>query len=78
MNRLVDENNAITVATLSIDVENLIGNNLQKSIHGTFPAVDPDTTNKNIYKCTKNNRRSLYFYNNQTNIISISKSKTSV
>ena len=49
-NGLVDENNYITVATLSSDVENLISNNLQKSMNGTYPAVDPESTNKIIYQ----------------------------
>lgn len=29
---LVDETNSITVATLSLEVENIIGNSLQRSI----------------------------------------------
>ena len=51
---LVDENNSITVATLSMELENIIGNSLQRSINGTYPAIDPDTTNKIfiIYKMT--------------------------
>ncbi|CEH33317.1 flagellar biosynthesis protein FlhA [Romboutsia lituseburensis] len=61
---LVDESNSITVATLSMEVENLIGNNLQKSVNGTYPAVDPDTTNKiftNIQSMTEN----INFNNNR-------------
>ena len=38
---LVDETNSITVATLSLEVENIIGNSLQRSINGTYPAIDP-------------------------------------
>ena len=30
---LVDETNSITVATLSLEVENIIGNSLQRSIN---------------------------------------------
>lgn len=61
---LVDESNSITVATLSMDVENLIGNNLQRSVNGTYPAVDPDTTNRiftNIQSMTEN----INFNNNR-------------
>lgn len=61
---LVDESNSITVATLSMEVENLIGNNLQRSVNGTYPAVDPDTTNRiftNIQSMTEN----INFNNNR-------------
>ncbi len=61
---LVDENNAITVATLSIDVENLIGNNLQRSINGTYPAVDPESTNK-IFTGVQRIIEDINFYNNR-------------
>ncbi|MBM7836533.1 flagellar biosynthesis protein FlhA, partial [Clostridium sardiniense] len=62
-NGLVDENNYITVATLSSDVENLIANNLQKSMNGTYPAVDPDSTNK-IFSSIKEITENVDFYNN--------------
>ncbi|MFC4781131.1 flagellar biosynthesis protein FlhA [Eubacterium multiforme] len=62
-NGLVDENNYITVATLSSDVENLIANNLQKSMNGTYPAVDPESTNK-IFTSIKEIIESVDFYNN--------------
>lgn len=45
-NNLIDENNSITVATLSPDIENLIASNIQKSVKGSFPAIDPDSTTK--------------------------------
>ena len=61
---LVDENNSITVATLSIDVENLIGNNLQRSINGTYPAVDPESTNK-IFTSVQRIIEDINFYNNR-------------
>lgn len=61
---LVDENNAITVATLSMEVENLISNNLQRSINGTYPAVDPDSTNK-IFTSIQSLTDSINFYNNR-------------
>ncbi len=61
---LVDEKNAITVATLSMDLENLIGNNLQRSINGTYPAVDPDSTNK-IFNSIQSITEDINFYNNR-------------
>lgn len=65
---LVDENNYITVATLSNDVERLIANNLQKSVNGTYPAVDPDSTNK-IFNSIKEISESIDFYNNRPVIL---------
>ena len=61
---LVDENNAITVATLSMEVENLIGNNLQRSINGTYPAVDPESTNR-IFTNIQSITEDVNFYNNR-------------
>lgn len=67
-NSLVDENGSITVATLSPEVEERIGSNIQKSIQGSFPAVDPDTTGK-ILSSIKNVLESVYFYDNQPVIL---------
>ena len=61
---LVDETNSITVATLSLEVENIIGNSLQRSINGTYPAIDPDTTNK-IFSSIQNTVESIHFNNNR-------------
>ncbi len=61
---LVDEKNSITVATLSIELENIIGNNLQRSINGTYPAVDPDSTNK-IFNSIQSITEDINFYNNR-------------
>ncbi|WP_195986926.1 flagellar biosynthesis protein FlhA [Clostridium sp. D53t1_180928_C8] len=65
---LVDENNYITVATLSNDVERLISNNLQKSVNGTYPAVDPESTNK-IFNSIKDISENVNFYNNRPIIL---------
>ena len=62
---LVDETNSITVATLSLEVENIIGNSLQRSINGTYPAIDPDSTNK-IFSSIQNTVESIHFNNNRT------------
>ncbi|WP_163193201.1 flagellar biosynthesis protein FlhA [Clostridium thermarum] len=61
---LIDENRTITVATLDPRVEELISSNLQKSIQGTFPALDPDTTGA-ILGSIKDVMQSVYFYENQ-------------
>jgi flagellar biosynthesis protein FlhA len=65
---LVDENGAITVATLSPDIEDLVARNIQKSMQGSFPAVDPDTTGR-ILNSIKGVLDSVYFYDNQPVIL---------
>ncbi len=45
-NQVVDENRTITVVTLDPSIEEIIANNTQKSVQGSFPTVDPDTTTK--------------------------------
>lgn len=61
---LIDENNSITVTTLSMEVENLVANSLQRSVNGTYPAIDPDTTNK-IFKGIQSTIESINFNNNR-------------
>lgn len=67
-NPLIDENNRITVATFAPEVENIIANNIQKSMQGSFPAVDPDTTSR-ILDSIKNMLNSIYFPENQPAIL---------
>lgn len=67
-NQIVDENKQITVVTLDPSIESIISSNIQKSAHGSFPTVDPDTTTK-ILKGIKNTIESVYFYNNQPIIL---------
>ncbi|HEY8890011.1 MAG TPA: flagellar biosynthesis protein FlhA [Clostridium sp.] len=67
-NGLIDDNGCITIITLSPEVENIISSNIQKSIQGSFPAVDPDTTGK-ILNSIKNNVNTIYFHNNQPVIL---------
>jgi len=67
-NGLVDDNGIITIITLAPEVENVISSNIQKSIQGSFPAVDPDTTGK-ILNSIKANINSIYFHNNQPVIL---------
>ncbi|MNI52355.1 Flagellar biosynthesis protein FlhA [compost metagenome] len=63
-NGLIDENRAITVVTLDPQIEDLIANNTQKSIQGSFPAIDPDTTTR-IFNGIRDVVERVYFYNNQ-------------
>lgn len=65
---LVDDSNYINVATLSGEVERLISNNLQKSANGTYPAVDPDNTNR-IFSSIKDIVENVDFYNNRPIIL---------
>ncbi|MDF2504508.1 flagellar biosynthesis protein FlhA [Clostridium sp.] len=67
-NPLVDENNRIVVATFAPEVENVIANNIQKSMQGSFPAVDPDTTSR-ILDSIKNALNTIYFPENQPAIL---------
>ncbi|WP_238900085.1 flagellar biosynthesis protein FlhA [Clostridium sp. YIM B02500] len=67
-NQVVDENRTITVVTLDPGIEEIIANNTQKSVQGSFPTVDPDTTTK-ILTGIKNTVESVYFYNNQPLIL---------
>jgi len=60
---LVDENNTIVVSTLSKDVENMISSNLQRSISGNYPAIDPEYSNK-IFEAIQEIMRTVYFNNN--------------
>lgn len=63
-NQVVDEDRAVTVVTLDPQIEQLIASNVQKSVNGSFPAIDPDVTT-NLFKKLKETLDSVYFYNNQ-------------
>lgn len=67
-NSFIDENGAIVVVTLSQELESLIGGNIQKSMQGSFPSVDPETTNK-VLNSIKKVLDSVYFYENQPIIL---------
>lgn len=67
-NTVIDENRTITVVTLDPNIEEIIANNTQKSVQGSFPTVDPDTTTR-ILTGIKNTVESVYFYNNQPIIL---------
>lgn len=61
---LIDENNSIVVTTLSMEIENLVANSLQRSVNGRYPAIDPETTNK-IFKGIQSTIESVNFNNNR-------------
>ena len=65
---LTNEDGIITVITLSPEIEEIIASNIQKSMQGSFPAVDPDTTSK-ILKSLKNTSESVCFYEGQPVIL---------
>lgn len=67
-NQVINENRTITVVTLDPNVEEIIGSNIQKSVQGSFPTVNPDTTTK-ILTSIKNTIETVYFYNNQPIIL---------
>ena len=67
-NPLVDDNNSITVATLAPGLEDLIANNIQRSIQGSFPAIDPDSTGR-ILNAIKDITNNIYFNDNQPVIL---------
>jgi len=67
-NGLIDENGIMTIITLSPEVETIVSSNIQKSLQGSFPAVDPDTTGK-ILNSIKSNINTIYFHNNQPVIL---------
>lgn len=67
-NQIVDEERRVTVVTLSPQIEEIIQANTQKSIQGSFPAVDPDITTR-ILESIRNTVESVYFFNNQPVIL---------
>ncbi|MFX0548882.1 flagellar biosynthesis protein FlhA [Hathewaya histolytica] len=67
-NPLIDEDRTLRVITLSGELESLIQNNIQKSMQGSFPALDPDTT-KNIFENINNLVQNIYFNENQPLIL---------
>ena len=67
-NQIVNDDKAIVVVTLQPELEELIASNVQKSIQGSFPAIDPDRTTK-IFHNIKDTLDSVYFYNNQQVIL---------
>ncbi len=67
-NPLIDENSSLGVITLDPNIEQTINNNIQKSMQGSFPALDPDTTSS-ILNGLKQKLDEVYFYNNQAVVL---------
>ncbi|MBE6051372.1 MAG: flagellar biosynthesis protein FlhA [Clostridium sp.] len=67
-NQLINDERAITVVTLSPQLEELVASNIQKSMQGSFPSIDPDTTTR-IFHSVRDTIESVYFYNNQPVIL---------
>ncbi|NFM23840.1 flagellar biosynthesis protein FlhA [Clostridium sporogenes] len=67
-NPLIDENSSLGVITLDPNIEQTINNNIQKSMQGSFPAIDPDTTSS-ILNGLKQKLDEVYFYNNQAVVL---------
>ncbi len=67
-NQLINEDRSITVVTLDPNVEEMIGSNIQKTMQGSFPTVDPDTTTR-LLGGIKNILETTYFNNNQPVIL---------
>lgn len=67
-NQIINEDRAVTVVTLHPQLEDLVASNIQKSIQGTFPTIDPDTTTR-IFNNIRDTIESVYFYNNQPVIL---------
>jgi flagellar biosynthesis protein FlhA len=65
---LTDDNGVIRVITLNPKIEDVIANSIQKSVQGSFPAVDPDTTQK-LLSSMKNEINSSYFNEGQPIIL---------
>ncbi|WP_399547170.1 flagellar biosynthesis protein FlhA [uncultured Clostridium sp.] len=67
-NQLINEDRAVTVVTLDPNVEEIIGSSIQKTMQGSFPTVDPDTTTR-LLGGIKNILETTYFNNNQPVIL---------
>lgn len=65
---LVDENKVIRVVAIHPKLEKLIAENIQKSFHGSYPALDPETTKK-IFESIKRNTETNTFNNGQAVIL---------
>lgn len=63
-NTIIDDDRRVTVVTLAPELEELIASNIQKSMQGSFPAIDPDKTTI-IFKNLRETIDSVSFYNNQ-------------
>ncbi len=65
---IVDVDKTIRVLTLHPELEQLIGDNVQKSFQGSYPALDPDTTRR-VFESLQTNLEMSDFNNNQPVIL---------
>lgn len=65
---IVDADKTIRVLTLHPELEQLIGDNVQKSFQGSYPALDPDTTRR-VFESLQTNLEMSDFNNNQPVIL---------
>ena len=67
-NNLIDEEGRIIAVTISPDLERIIGSNIQKSMQGSFPAINPDITTA-IFNSIKGMLENTHFPTNVPVII---------
>lgn len=65
---LIDENNTVKVSAVDMNLEQIIGDSIQKSFQGSYPALDPDTTQK-IFEAITNTINTVEFNNGQPVIL---------
>ncbi|EYE88808.1 flagellar biosynthesis protein FlhA [Fervidicella metallireducens AeB] len=65
---LSDENNCVKVLTLHPRLEQIIGDSIQKSFQGSYPALDPETTRK-VFESIQSCIEGTFFNNNQPVIL---------
>ena len=67
-NNLIDDEGRIIAVTISPDLERIIGSNIQKSMQGSFPAINPDITTA-IFNSIKGMLENTHFPTNVPVII---------
>ncbi|MEF9952021.1 MAG: flagellar biosynthesis protein FlhA [Clostridium sp.] len=65
---LVDDNNIIRVTAVDMNLEQIIGDSIQKSFQGSYPALDPDTTQR-VFMGVTEVLNSAQYYNGQAVIL---------
>ncbi|MEG1415484.1 MAG: flagellar biosynthesis protein FlhA [Clostridium sp.] len=65
---LVDENNIIRVTAVDMNLEQIIGDSIQKSFQGSYPALDPDTTQR-VFMAVTEVLNTVQYYNGQPVIL---------
>ncbi|MEG0370834.1 MAG: flagellar biosynthesis protein FlhA [Clostridium sp.] len=65
---LVDENNVVKVTAVDMNLEQIIGDSIQKSFQGSYPALNPEITQK-IFETITNIINTTEFLNGQPIIL---------